>query len=183
MRQSPAGSRPGPELPWQGLALGQPGCRQGDISDRICAQSASGVSSICRGPSKGSDSSSVTLPLWPFPNDPLYLHFLTGNSHYLMVVLAHDTFPYKTQLTQVHSLKACPWTLSHILNLALHNYSSYSCWKHDNPREAEKPVAWHFQTAIKQGNGIFHFYVMLGYLSCYLVTAQGKMFTGSEHGQ
>lgn len=168
------------ELPWQGLALGQQGCSQGSISYRICAQSAPGVSPTCRGPGKAGDSSSATLLLWPFPNDPLYLCFLM---HHLMVVLAHNTFPHKTLLTQVCSLKACPWTLSHILNLALHNYSSYSSRKHNNTREADKPVAWHFQTVSQQENGIFHFYVMLGYLFCYLVTEQGKMFTGSEHEQ
>lgn len=41
-----------------------------------------------------------------------------------------------------------------------------------------KPVAWHFQSSTKEINGIFHFYVMLGYLLCYLVSDQGKM---SEH--
>lgn len=66
----------------------------GSVSDRICAQSAPGVPPICRGPGNAGESSSATLLLQPFPNNPPPLFLLLGNSRYL-VVLALNTFPHK----------------------------------------------------------------------------------------
>lgn len=67
----------------------------GSVSDRVCAQAAPGVPPICRGPGNASESSSATLLLWPFPNDPPPLFFLWVTLGYLMVVLTLNTFPHK----------------------------------------------------------------------------------------
>lgn len=135
VRESPVTFRSGTELPWQGrLALGQLGCSQGGhFGKDLCRVCSLNLLSLQEG---ALETKLVTAPLphcWPFQNDLLGLCFLVGKSYYLMVGLAHHKFSHKPPLTQVCFLRACPWTLSHILNPAFHNYSSLQLlktWQH-----------------------------------------------------
>lgn len=114
-----------------------------------------------------------------FPNTPLRPLL----PHSQLVLLRGDVgpphlFPHKTLLTQRPSLKSCPWRFSHTLNPVIHSTAAFSTLRSWETCGAAFPG-----TIIRERNSISHFYVMLGYLFCYLVIEQGKMFTESEHEQ